>query len=103
MKQYEGIIEISKIENTGTHADQIGTLSGRFVRYTGCQQLSVWLPEYGGHSYGKLQILDIRNGKVIEDGKVSDKISGSVLMTWDTLKLSTRKAVNTVCILKNGK
>jgi hypothetical protein len=88
MKQYEGIIEITKIENTGDNADQIGTLTARFVRYPGCQQMSVWLPEYGGHSYGKLRIMDIRKEKTIEELDVAHKISGSVLMTWDTLSWS---------------
>lgn len=85
MKQYEGIIEISKIENTGDNADQIGTLTGRFVRYPGCQQLTVWLPQYGGHSYGKLRIIDLNKVKTLEEQDVADKINGSVLMTWDTL------------------
>lgn len=87
-KIYEGIIEITKIENTGDNAAQIGTLKARFVRYPGCQQLSVWLPEYGGHGYGKLRIINTKTGKIIEEQAVSDKISGSVLMTWDTLTWS---------------
>lgn len=88
LKTYEGIIEITKIENTGENADQIGTLKARFVRYSGCQQLSVWLPEYGGHGYGKLRIINLKTGKLIEEQAVGDKINGSVLMTWDTLTWS---------------
>jgi hypothetical protein len=88
LKQYEGIIEITKIENTGDNADQIGTLKARFVRYPGYQQLSVWLPEYGGHDYGKLRIVNTKTEKIIEEQAVSDKISGSILMTWDTLSWS---------------
>ena len=90
LQPYEGIIEITKIENTGDNADQIGTLTARFVRYPGCQQLSVWLPEYGGHSYGKLRIVDTKTETLIEEQAVSDKISGSVLMTWDTLEWSPK-------------
>ncbi len=85
----EGIIEITKIENIGNNADQIGTLKARFVRYPGCQQLSVWLPEFGGHGYGTLRIVDARTETLIEEQAVSDKISGSVLMTWDTLEWSS--------------
>ena len=85
VKPYEGIIEITKIENTGENTDQIGTLKAQFVRYPSNQQLSVWLPEYGGHSYGKLRIINIKTGELIEEQAVSAKINGSVLMTWDTL------------------
>lgn len=81
----EGIIEITKIKNIGDNAAQIGTLTARFVRYSGCQQLSVWLPEYGGNGYGKLRIKDTKSNTIIEEQAVSDKINGSVLMTWDTL------------------
>ena len=88
MKPYEGIIEITKIENTGDNAAQIGTLKARFVRYPGCQQLSVWLPEYGGQGYGTLRIINTKTGKIIEEQAVGDKINGSVLMTWDTLAWS---------------
>ncbi len=85
---YEGIIEITKVENTGDNTAQIGTLTARFVRYPGCQQLSVWLPEYGGIGYGKLRITDTKTEALLEEQAVSDKISGSVLMTWDTLAWS---------------
>jgi hypothetical protein len=85
LKTYEGVIEITTIENTGDNAAQIGTLTARFVRYDDCQQLSVWLPEYGGNGYGKLRIVDTKTQTVIEELTVSDKISGSVLMMWDTL------------------
>jgi hypothetical protein len=88
MKQYEGIIEITQIENTGENTDHIGTLKGRFVRYSGSQQLSVWLPEYGGYGYGKLRIFDRCNEKIIEELDVAHKINGSILMTWDTLSWS---------------
>jgi hypothetical protein len=86
LKTHEGIIEITKIENSGDNAATIGTLTARFVRYPGCQQLSVWLPEYGGSGYGKLRIVDIKTQTVIEEQAVSHKINGSILMTWDTLE-----------------
>jgi hypothetical protein len=83
---HEGIIEITKIENSGNNATEIGTLTARFVRYPGSQQLSVWLPEYGGFGYGKLRIVDMKTQALMEEQAVSDKINGSILMTWNTLE-----------------
>ena len=85
-KTYEGIIEITKIENSGDNAAKMGTLTARFVRYSGSQQLSVWLPEYGGSGYGKLRMMDIKTQNLLEEQAVSDKISGSILMNWNTLE-----------------
>ncbi|MFN0216500.1 MAG: hypothetical protein ACKVT2_19745 [Saprospiraceae bacterium] len=85
---HEGIIEITKIKNTGKNARNIGTLTGRFVRYPGAQQLSVWLPENGRQGYGILRIVDTKSNTIIEEQAVTDKLSGSILMTWDTLHWS---------------
>jgi hypothetical protein len=82
---YEGIIEITKIKNTGNNARKIGTVKSRFVRYPNAQQISVWLPENGRQGYGKLRIIDTTTNAIIEEQEVSDKINGSILMTWDTL------------------
>lgn len=82
---HEGIIEITKIINKGKNARKIGTLTARFVRYPNCQQLSVWLPENGWQGYGKLRIIDTKSNTIIEEKTVTDKINGSVLMTWETL------------------
>ena len=81
----EGIIEITSIKNTGSNASSIGTLTARFVRYPGCQQLSVWLPEYGGNGYGEYLITEVNNNKILDKGNVADKISGTILMTWETI------------------
>ena len=82
---HEGIIEITKIKNTGKNARKIGTLTGRFVRYPNAQQLSVWLPENGWQGYGKCRIMDTKTNTIVEEIAVTDKINGTVLMTWDTL------------------
>jgi hypothetical protein len=86
MNEFEGIIEITQIENTGENTDQIGTLTARFVRYPGCQQLSVWLPENGWQEgYGRYQIVATETGDCIEQAPVNQKINGNVKMTWETL------------------
>ncbi|MBL7818029.1 MAG: hypothetical protein JNL70_23670 [Saprospiraceae bacterium] len=81
----EGIIEIIKIKNTGKNARQIGTLTGRFVRYPNAQQLSVWLPENGWQGYGNLRIINTKTNTIFEEQTVTNKLNGSVLMTWGTL------------------
>jgi hypothetical protein len=103
MKQYEGIIEMPKIENTGDNADQIGTLKARFVRYPSCQQLTVWLPEYGGNGYGHYQIKEIATQKVIENGLVAQKINGSVQMLWDSIGWSAGQYLLDIEHPKGGK
>ena len=103
MKQYEGIIEMPKIENTGNNADQIGTLKARFVRYPGCQQLTVWLPEYGGNGYGNYQIMETTTQKVIENGLVAQKINGSVQMLWDSIGWSAGQYLLDIEHPKGGK
>jgi hypothetical protein len=86
MTEFEGIIEITQIENTGDNTDQIGTLTARFVRYPGCQQLSVWLPENGLlEGYGQYQIIATETEASIEQSTVGQIINGNVKMTWDTL------------------
>ena len=57
---YEGIIEITRIENQGKGMDEIGTLTATFVRYPGSQQLSVHLPESVDKGYGYCKIIEIR-------------------------------------------
>jgi hypothetical protein len=84
MAQYEGVIEITKIRNSGLAADQIGTLTARFVRYPGSQQLSVWLPEKGWDYGGKARILHLNTQQLLEEKPVADLLNGSVLLLWDT-------------------
>lgn len=85
MAQYEGIIEITEIRNTGPVADQTGTLTARFVRYPGSQQLSVWLPEKGWEYRGMARLFYLNTQQLLEEKPVADLLSGSVLMLWDTM------------------
>ena len=54
----EGIIEITRIENQGG-TDLQGTLTAKFVRYPGSQQLTVWLPENAWNGYGIYTITEL--------------------------------------------
>lgn len=85
MDQHEGIIEIIRIKNTGLYSETIGTLTARFVRYPGSQQLSLWLPENGWNYKGKYRILDLISQQVVDENSVADSLNGSILLTWDTL------------------
>ncbi len=82
---FEGIIEITRIENSGDNDIKIGTLTARFVRYPGCQQLQVWLPESGYGGYGQIRLIDFVDNILIEEYPVANKLNGSVQMLWDTL------------------
>ena len=64
--------------------DEGGLLVARFARYPGSQQLQVWLPRPGREGYTRLQV-NHETGRVLEQGRVSDRLSGSVQMMFDTL------------------
>lgn len=85
MAEYEGIIEINRIANAGDRADEIGTLTARFVRYPGSQQLTVWLPESAWNGYGNIRLTDLHTQQVVEEKAVTSLINGSVMLLWDTL------------------
>ncbi len=80
---HEGEIEIGAAANIGA-PKQIGLLHARFVRYPGCQQLMLWLPQSGYHGYGALRIL-LGNSTLVEQAEVRERLNGSVQMLWDTL------------------
>lgn len=80
----EGIIEITSIENQGG-TDQSGTLTAKFVRYPGSQQLKVWLPENAWNGYGMYKITEIKKKIIIEEKKVTDIVNGSVQLLFDTI------------------
>ena len=90
MKQHNGIIELGSAENTGIAADLIGLLYAQFVYYPDCQQLQVWLPKtkFYKSDYGNYLILNKETQNIEEQGKVEDKVDGSVKMLFDTLYLS---------------
>ncbi|MEP7197414.1 MAG: hypothetical protein ABI851_12910 [Saprospiraceae bacterium] len=90
MTMHNGIIELGSVENKGIQDDQIGLLHAQFVHYPNCQQLQVWLPEsnFQKEDYGNYQIIIKATNKIEEQGKVQDKVSGSVQMLFDTLSLT---------------
>ena len=89
MKIHNGIIEIGIIENTETATDQTGLLYAQFVFYPDSQQLQVWLPEtkYYKSDYGNFLIKNMKTHIIEEQGRVEDKVSGSIKMVFDTLYL----------------
>ena len=64
MESYYGQIKLGDIVNTGDNAKDIGLLTARFVHYPDCQQLIVWLPEYGGRGYGTLRLVALPISKI---------------------------------------
>ena len=103
MTPHNGIIELGTIENTGDNADQIGLLKANFVHYPDCQQLTVWLPEYGRNGYGNYRILDKNKQNVLENTLVDDKLSGSIQMLFDTLTLPESEYTLEIDHPKGGK
>lgn len=79
---HEGQIVIGDIRNAGAPPD-VGVLTLRFVHYPGAQQLILWLPQSGYHGYG--DVIVARNGEVIEQASVRDRLNGSVQILWNTL------------------
>ncbi|MCC6816101.1 MAG: hypothetical protein IT267_06785 [Saprospiraceae bacterium] len=86
MPNYEGIIEILQITNHGDHFKEFPTPSGRMVRYPGSQQLSIWLPEDAIQNYLKYCIYDLINNRTLEEGSVEQKVTGRILMIWNTIE-----------------
>jgi hypothetical protein len=80
---HEGEIEILPAINVGA-PETVGILVSRFVRYPGCQQLIVWLPQSGYHGYGNLRVVR-DDGAVIEAASLRSRLNGSVQILWDTL------------------
>ncbi len=56
----------------------------RFVHYPDCQQLIIWLPA-NGQEYIKLRLLDTVTDLTSEEWPVTDQLSGSIQVLWDTL------------------
>ncbi|MEQ1784705.1 MAG: hypothetical protein ABMA14_25440 [Hyphomonadaceae bacterium] len=79
---YEGHIVIGNIR-TQDAPPEVGVLTLRFVHYPGAQQLILWLPQSGYLGYGDVTVA--RDGKVIEQETVRDRLNGSVQILWDTL------------------
>lgn len=79
---HEGEIVLEAPANVGAPAD-MGALTARFVRYPGCQQLILWLPQGGHLGYAALHMFG-PDGAVLEDGPVRDRLNGSVQILTDT-------------------
>lgn len=88
MKQYFGKIELGKIENTGDNAQAIGELKARFVHYPDCQQLTIWLPQYGWHGYGAIRLIDLTKQQIIDERPVTERLNGGIQILWDTLPIA---------------
>ena len=80
---HEGEIDIGAETHPGAPA-ALGGLDARFVRYPGCQQLQLWLPQAQHLGYTDL-LIQHADGSVIAQGAVQAHCSGSVSLLWDTL------------------
>ncbi len=87
MEQHFGTITFGTIENTGEKGDTVPVVTTKFVHYPDCQQLIIWLPQYG-RDYGLLRLMDNRTGQVVFEYPVADKLNGSVQLLWDTLDVA---------------
>jgi hypothetical protein len=94
MKSWFGKIEIEKIENIplSSSISISGTplfneMNIRFVHYPDCQQLIIWLP-HPGREYKNLRLINKETGKLVEEWPVTDKLSGSIQLIWDTLVIA---------------
>jgi hypothetical protein len=84
MQPYYGIIELGEITNEPPDGEEI---TARFVHYPDCQQLIIWLPQYGGQGYGNIRLIDCAKNAVIDDRPVTDRLNGGIQILWDTLEV----------------
>ncbi len=87
MQQHFGTITLGTIENADENDDATPVVTAKFVHYPDCQQLIIWLPQYG-HNYGSMRLIDQKTSQVVFEHPVSDKLSGSVQLLWDTLDVA---------------
>lgn len=79
---FEGEIVLEAPVNIGAPEGLAG-LSTKFVRYPGCQQLVLWLPQPGRQGYGQFRIFG-PDDAVVEDAPVSSRLNGSIQILTDT-------------------
>lgn len=79
---HEGHIVICDVRTLNA-PPEIGVITLRFVCYPGAQQLILWLPQSGYHGYGDVTVT--RDGALMEQASVRERLSGSVQILWDTL------------------
>ena len=84
MQHHNGLIHQLYIENRGSGKDDIGLIKARFVHYPDCQQLTIWLPEYGGQGYGMVRLLQMPDRHPVDVAPVRDRINGSIQILWDS-------------------
>jgi hypothetical protein len=79
---FEGEIELDDPVNAGAPGN-VDTLKAKFVRYDGCQQLTLWLPQDGYGGYERLRIRQAGGGW-IEDAVLTDRLNGRIQILVDT-------------------
>ena len=100
---FNGIIEIGTIQNVGERSEEIGLLTAKSVHYPDCQQLILWLPEYGGAEYGSYCVTNKQSQTIQVQGLVAEKLNGSVQLVFDTLPWPSSDYVLEIEHPKNGK
>jgi hypothetical protein len=66
---------------------EMNSTNVRFVHYPGCQQLCIWLT-HPGREYGSVRLRNKITTRVIEEWPVTDHLSGSIQIVWDTLAVA---------------
>lgn len=79
---FEGEIVLGEPANRAAPAG-IGALKARFVRYDGCQQITLWLPQDGYSGYGTFRICG-PGGVRLEEQDVTRRLNGRVQILIDT-------------------
>ena len=97
MQPYFGTILIGSIKNTPTVSvgvdagtidfNPIAETNVRFVHYPDCQQLIIWLTHLG-KEYGNVLLKNSMTESVMEEWPVTEKLSGSIQLLWDTLMIA---------------
>jgi hypothetical protein len=79
---FEGEIVLGEPANRSAPTG-IGALTARFVRYDGCQQITLWLPQDGYSGYGAFRIRG-PGGARLEEEDVTRRLNGRVQILIDT-------------------
>jgi hypothetical protein len=97
MAEYAGIIDKLSITNTITsdvkHDGSIPSFLEmkdnhvKFVHYPDCQQLIIWLPQYG-RNYDIIRLWNKTKHRLVEESLVASRLNGSIQILWDTLPLA---------------
>lgn len=86
MQQYFGKITIDETPEMPAGVEVRPLAKTMFVHYPDCQQLIIWLPQYG-RNYGAMRLIDTGSKQVIDERPVTDRLSGSIQLLWDTLDI----------------